>query len=76
MQEPMLKVGDVVWWSHIWGTEPPKKARIRLIELVGPWEKEGFRVESVTWNNKNAFIVSLDNGHWAYGYQLNPLEGE
>lgn len=68
----ILKIGDVVWWRGTWGAEPPKQATINRIEKTEFYRsKYGEEVNEVNWNDN--FVVILDNGHWAYNFQLQPL---
>ena len=73
-----LKVGDKVMWRGGWGKEAPKKATVECIELCAVGSKYGKDVKSVAWETiekgNRSVTVSLDNGHWAYGYQLNPIK--
>lgn len=69
----MLKVGDMVVWRSSWGTGHPSLAKVKRIEVVEPGQKEGgVSVEEIQWANKSRIVVDLDNGHWAYGYQIGP----
>ena len=73
MDENILKVGDDVIWRGCWGMEEPKLAKVIEIEKTkGSHEKYGKKVKSVKWDNN--FVVTLDNKHWAYDYQLEPLK--
>jgi len=72
----MLRVGDPVRWRGAWGSEPEKIARVKNMEVTDhPREKYGMDAEEVSWDVvfENRVVVSLDNGHWAYGEQLRPL---
>ncbi len=67
-----LKVGDTVLWKGAWGTEPEKKVKVIDIEkTTGEHSKSGTTVKKVNW--ESTFVVTLDNDHWAYHYQLKPL---
>lgn len=71
-----LKIGDSVIWRGTWGADPPKEAVVTGIELTeGVREKYGHAVETVFWTTvrDNRVVVSLDNGHWAYGEQIKPI---
>lgn len=68
----VLKIGDRVNWSGSWNTDPVEIATVVDIEKTRPGEKEGISVEEISW--KDNFVVTLDNGHWAYKYQLSPIE--
>lgn len=67
-----LKVGDKVMWRGGFGTEIPKVATVKSIELCEPGEKYGEDVSEASWSERNRLVVDLDNGHWAYGSQLSP----
>ena len=73
MEKKILKVGDEVIWRGCWGMEDPKIAKVTGIEKTkGSHQKYGNKVEFVEWINN--FVVTLDNNHWAYDYQLWPVE--
>jgi hypothetical protein len=78
MANDKLKIGDKVMWRGAWNTEPPKEATVVSMELCANGTKYGKEVKSVAWetieNAKRSVTVSLDNGHWAYGYQLKPIK--
>ena len=66
-----LKIGDKVWWRGGFGSEPAKLATIEEIEITNG-DKYGTEVDEVKWAlvyDRNV-VVSLDNDHWAYAYQL------
>jgi hypothetical protein len=69
---PMLKIGDLVNWRGAWGSESAKKARVVSMEEVSPGEKYGYEINEMEWElvRQNRCVVGLDNGHWAYGNQL------
>ena len=71
----ILKIGDKVMWRGAWGKDPAEEAIIDGIELCPVGAKYGDAVESVSWNDvKNGnVVVSLDNGHWAYGHQIKQI---
>lgn len=70
-----LKVGDKVMWRGAWGNGLPKEVKVTYIELTENGSKYGNSIQSIDWNKVNGreVIVDLDNGHWAYGYQLNKI---
>lgn len=72
----ILKIGDKVMWRGAWGKDPAEEAIIEGIELCLDGAKYGDAVESVSWNDvKNGnVVVSLDNGHWAYGHQIKQIK--
>lgn len=73
-----VKNGDTVLWRGAWGSEPAKEAKIRsLIKCESEGVKDGTTVSEALWEtvqNGRKFIVDLDNGSWAWGFQLSPLE--
>lgn len=71
-----LRVGDVVLWRGSWGSDVRRHAVVTDLEQTSePNEKYGERVDSLDWARVQAgfAVVTLDNGHWAYGHQLEPL---
>lgn len=61
-----LKVGDEVIWRGSYGEDLPKEVIVTSIEL------NGVIVNSVLWDivDSDEVIVDLDNGKWAYGFQI------
>ena len=73
----IIQVGDIVSWRGSWGTEPPRAAKVIGIEKTErPREKNGQSVNSVMVEEKYRAVFSLDNGHWAYGNQIQHIEDE
>ena len=76
MREPMdrpLKIGDTVRWKGCWGEAQEKLAVVTGMETrcIG---KYGQQVPEAPWRDIKAHgVVNLDNGHWAYGYQIDPV---
>jgi len=67
----MIRVGDTVIWRGSWGKDAPIPAKIVSMELCEhEREKYGISVSEAHDIDKNRLVVSLDNGHWAYGMQL------
>jgi hypothetical protein len=68
-----LRVNDKVIWRGNWGSGPPKVATVEGIEINTRGSKEGDPVNEVEWSQvtRENCIVSLDNGHWAYGNQIS-----
>lgn len=76
MQNETLKVGDTVLWRGAFGRDAAREAVVEAIEhTANPHEKDGDDVDSIDWETVRAdrAIVTLDNGHWAYGIQIYPL---
>ena len=71
-----LKVGVKVMWSGAWGRQAPVETVVTAIEKDCEG-KQGTEVDFVDWNNceDDSVIVTLDNGHWAYGYQIKRTLG-
>ena len=70
-----LKVGDTVLCRGSWGHEAPKQVTITHLELcVEAGDKYGVPVAELPWSEKNRAVVDMDNGHWAYGSQIDPIE--
>ncbi len=69
-----LKINDEVSWRGSYGSDAPKTAKVIGIE-VNCVKKSGIEVRSVNWNkvDNRSVIVTLDNGHWAYGTQIKPI---
>lgn len=69
-----LKEGDTVIWRGGFGNDAPKKAKVEEIEITNG-AKEGRPVEKVLWSKVQGrnVVVTLDNGHWAYAYQITKL---
>jgi hypothetical protein len=79
MANDKLKIGDKVMWRGAWNTEPPKEATIESMSLCPKGSKFGRDIKSADWNTvkgngRGQILVNLDNGHWAYGYQLKPIK--
>lgn len=70
-----LDVGDTVLWRGSWGKDNPLPAVVKGISVGSNTDAET-TVESIEWAHVNSrdVIVDLDNGHWAYGNQINQLE--
>ena len=69
-----IKVGDFVMWRGAWGSEPPAKAKVIGLEITETRrDKEGTPATEVSPRHDH-FIVDLDNGKWAYGWQVEQLQ--
>lgn len=70
-----LRVGDTVLWSGGWGGDPPRKTKVKAIELCEPGHTEGTPVDEVDWSEcaGRGVVVDLESGRWAYGFQLKPV---
>lgn len=69
-----LSVGDRVIWRGAWGSKDPQPATVLCIEKDCV-DKEGTEVAQIPWESTDTsgVVVILDNGHWAYGYQIAPV---
>ena len=75
----ILKIGDPVIWRGSWGSDAPMEATVTHLEVTEqPREKYGREVPEVLWTTvrANHVVVSLDNGHWAYGSQIFRLPAD
>ena len=69
----LLRVGDTVMWSGGFGLHAAREAKVIGIDLLPRGNPDdGEPVDSVPWSEvrNRCVAVDLDNGHWAYGYQL------
>ena len=65
------KVGQKVKYRGDFGHGPIEVVRLEEIELCeDEHEKYGELVDEVDVRDLNRCCVTLDNGHWAYGYQI------
>jgi len=47
------------------------EAKVKGIDLCkNEGDKEGIRVEKIWVDLKDRCVFDMDNGHWAYGYQV------
>ena len=72
----ILRIGDAVLWRSAWGTKPAQTTTVTAIERVQPasGEKHGQRVSAMDWADvPSCAVVDLQNGHWAYGKQIEPV---
>ena len=51
------------------------KAKITGIELTVDGSKYGIPQEKIFAEDKDRCVFDLDNGHWQFGYQINPIQG-
>ena len=71
-----LRIGDTVIWKGAWGSQAPLEAVVTGIDEVVPGEKHGAEVTAMAWARvADSAVVSLANGHWAYGYQIAKRDG-
>lgn len=69
-----LKKLDKVIWRGAWGKDLPKEVIVTDIDV---WNgTDLIEVDEVDWElviSGREVVVSLDNGFWAYGFQLSHL---
>ena len=70
----ILETNDKVLWRGAWGSEPAQVATVTTIERDCQG-KYGVQVAAIPWDevNTRSVVVGLDNNHWAYGNQLEPI---
>jgi hypothetical protein len=74
VEEPVLRVGDTVIWLGAWGSEKEQNAVVTEIEkTAAARQKYGEPVRELPWSEVERSVVTLSNGHWAYGFQLRRL---
>lgn len=68
-----IKIGDRVIWRGTWGKEVPRPAVVKQMELCEqPRMKYGVPVENINIKDLERTVFTLDNGSWAYGFQIEP----
>jgi len=65
----ILRVGDTVLYRC-------RFAKVLHIELCHDASAYGVEVSAASWSERDRIVVDLDNGHWAYGAQIEPVEDE
>ena len=67
--------GETVMWRGSWGNDAPEPATIKMLELCpAPNMREGIIVDEAYVIDKNRLVVTLDNGCWAYGFQIDKMQ--
>ena len=67
-----LRVGDTVMWKGSWGKDIAKEVIVTDME----YSTDGKIIKVMDWEtvmSGREIIVSLNNGHWAYGFQLSKI---
>lgn len=67
MMKNFLHVGDQVILKG-------ETVTVKSINLIENTTCDGTEVPAVPWMAASLFIVTLDNGQWAYGEQLKPKD--
>lgn len=71
-----IKVGMKVIYRGNFGFGPEEEVTIEYIELCDcEHAKYGEPVNEVRAEDLHRCCVDLDNGHWAYGYQITEILG-
>lgn len=72
MSAEFLIVGDPVMWRNSFTENTPFDGPV----VVDRIEHNGKSVERLEWDkcNREALVI-LNNGHWAYGFQIKAVEG-
>ncbi len=66
-----IKIGDTVTYRGGWGTDTPKQAKIKWIELCrAPGQKYGTMKKEINVKSIEHCVFGLSDGHWCYGYQI------
>lgn len=79
MSKTIIKIGDKVQHRGGWGSEEKTVTTIEWIQKTADdLEKDGIEVDSIIWDNEHGdweypFVIGLNNGHWAYSYQIKPV---
>jgi hypothetical protein len=66
MERQYIMIGTKVNSNH-------GEAKVTGIELCKNGEKYGIDMPKVFVEDKDRCTFDLDNGHWAYGYQVDPI---
>lgn len=76
-EKDILRIGDTVMWRGGWGQNPAKEAVVAVIEAEADLDdRVGQPVNMLPWSKVPQAIITLTNGHWAYGDQIRPLSPE
>lgn len=68
-----IKIGDQVVWRGAWGKDVPRPAVVKDMELCEqPRMKYGLPTNQIFYKDKDRTVFTLDNGSWAYGFQIEP----
>ena len=76
-QAKMLRVGDTVLYSTDWSKDEPRTVVVNDIEVGCRGSEFGWHVLELSWDEVHArgnCVLDLSDGHWAYGYQIRPLQ--
>ena len=72
MKRQYIKIGTKV--SSRFGMDGKlSEAKVTGIELTKDGSKYGIGMDKIFVEDKDRCTFDMDNGHWAYGYQINPI---
>lgn len=72
-----ITIGTKVIYRPAWGREQPKTAIVEAIDKCKhEGDKYGDSVTEISWRDKDYGTYSLNDGHWAYGYQIKKIVSE
>ena len=68
----IIRKGSQVLYRGSWGRDGQRIAEVIAIEQPqGPNEKYGDEVDAVTLDAH--YVLTLNNGHWCYSYQVDGI---
>lgn len=68
-----LEIGDHVLFHSNDGKT--RESVITNIEITAePGEMYGLPVKEIDWSRRSCVVVDLDDGKWAFGTQIEPVE--
>ena len=68
----IIRTGSKVLYRGSWGRDGQRIAEVIAIEQTdGPNEKYGDEVDAVGLDEH--YVLTLNNGHWCYSYQVDGL---
>ena len=68
----IIRKGSQVLYRGSWGRDGQRIAQVIAIEQTdGPNEKYGDEVDEVSLDAN--YVLTLNNGHWCYSYQVDGL---
>lgn len=70
-----LKVGMEVRYRPCFGRGEPKVATVEGIELCDDGEKYGIELDKIPAMRISECTLTLDDGNWAYGTQVDEILG-
>jgi hypothetical protein len=72
-----ITIGTKVIYRPAWGREPQKTAIVEGIEhCQRKGDKYGDSVSEISWRDKDYGVYILNDGHWAYGHQIDAIASE